>query len=76
MLISLHFREVKRNVVTQGEPFLINVNHIEMIRPTSQYKTVHSDIFTSNNPENLYPVFETINKIQTMISDLVSNPPK
>lgn len=76
MLISLHFREVKKNVVTQGEPFLINVNHIEMIRPTPQYKTAHSDIFTLSDSENPCSVFESIYEIQTMISDLVSNSPK
>ena len=76
MLISLHFREVKKNVVTQGEPFLINVNHIKIIRPTPQYKTAHSDIFTLSGSENSYSVFESIYEIQTMISDLVSNSPK
>lgn len=76
MLISLHFREFKKNVVTQGEPFLINVNHIEAVRPTPLYETRHSDIFTSSDSENPYPVFESIDEVQTMVSGLVSYPPK
>ena len=52
MLITLHFREVKNRVVKRGEPFLLNVNHIEAVRPTSQYETGHSDIFTSTEYMN------------------------
>lgn len=76
MLITLHFREVKNRVVKRGEPFLLNVNHIEAVRPTPQYETRHSDIFTSSDSENPYPVFESIDEVQTMASGLVSNPPK
>lgn len=74
MLIKLHFREVRKNVVTRGEPFLINVNHIEAVRPTPQYETGHSDIFTSSDSENPYPVFESIDEVQTMASGIVGYP--
>ncbi len=74
MLITLHFREVRKNVVTRGGPFLINVDHIEVVRPTPQYETGHSDIFTSSDPENPYPVFESIDEVQTMASGIVGYP--
>ncbi|MGM0149011.1 hypothetical protein [Enterococcus sp. AZ162] len=76
MLITLHFREVKNRVVTQGEPFLINVDHIEVVRPTAQYETSHSDIFTPSDPTEQYPVFESMNEVQTIVLGLVSNLPK
>lgn len=74
MLISLHFREVKNRVVKRGEPFLINVNHIEAVRPALQYETGHSDIFTSRDSENPYPVFESFDEIKTMASGIVGYP--
>ncbi|WP_301360721.1 hypothetical protein [Enterococcus spodopteracolus] len=76
MLITLHFREVKNRVVTRGKPFLINVDHIEVVRPTAQYETSHSDIFTPSDPTEQYPVFESMNEVQNIVSGLVSNPPK
>lgn len=76
MLITLHFREVKNRVVTRGEPFLINVDHIEVVRPTAQYETSHSDIFTPSDPTEQYPVFESMNEVQTIVLGLVSNLPK
>ena len=74
MLITLHFREVRKNVVTRGEPFLINVDHIEVVRPALQYETGHSDIFTSSDPIEPYPVFESIDEVQTMASGIVGYP--
>lgn len=76
MLITLHFREVKNRVVTRGKPFLINVDHIEVVRPTAQYETSHSDIFTPSDPTEQYPVFESMNEVQTIVLGLVSNLPK
>jgi hypothetical protein len=71
MLITLHFREVRKNVVTRGEPFLINVDHIEVVRPALQYETGHSDIFTSSDPTEPYPVFESFDEIKAMASGIV-----
>lgn len=69
MLISLHHREVKENVVTKGMVFVINTDHIETIHPTPQYKTAHSDIYTISRPEEPYCVFESIWEIGRIIDD-------
>nr|DAH80652.1 MAG TPA: Flagellar and Swarming motility protein [Caudoviricetes sp.] len=76
MLITLHFREVRKNVVTRGKPFLINIDHIEVVIPALQYETKHSDIFTSSDPIEPYLVFESFDEVKTMISGIVGYPIK
>ena len=69
MLISLHHREVKENVVTEGMFFIINTDYIEAIHPTHQYKTAHSNIYTISSPDEPYYVFESISEIKRIIDD-------
>ena len=73
MLISLHHREVKENVVTEGMLFVINTDYIEAIHPTPQYKTAHSNIYTISSPDEPYYVFESISEIKRII-DFETNP--